>query len=99
MELYCDADVLSTERPDMNSKPEELHQKLHDIRTPLGTIFGLADLYALTAKTSQEREMAATLKSTSKRLQEELDDLFLTLTTPPSGQIATENNPDLSNRN
>lgn len=81
------------------SNPENLNQKLHDIRTPLGTIFGLADLYALTAKSSQEREMAATLKSTSKRLQEELDDLFLTLATPRQGPTATESNPDLDNMN
>jgi light-regulated signal transduction histidine kinase (bacteriophytochrome) len=54
----------------------ELRQIQHDIRTPLNTIFGLAELYRMSASTTQTRQMAATLKSSAKDLQRMLDSLF-----------------------
>ena len=53
-----------------------LDQRLHDLRTPLGTIFGISEILSLTASTPQERTIAETLKSSSEELRRQIDALF-----------------------
>lgn len=62
--------------PPRSTGPEVLNQMLHDIRTPLGTILGVADLLALRAKSPSDQIVADTLKSSSSELDEQIEALF-----------------------
>lgn len=68
--------------------PDALCQMRHDIRTPLGTILGLADILTSTSSTPQQMKIAATLKSSAEALQSQIEALFDAL--EPTHQEAVE---------